>query len=40
MKIDEKIFVYKRIQSINKVNKKCKYFRKLICEKKKVFNQI
>ena len=38
MKADEKTFIYERIQSINKVNEKCEYFRRIIYKKKKFFN--
>ena len=40
MKAVEKTFIYERIQTINKVDEKCKCFRRAICEKKKFFNRI
>ena len=40
MKVDEKIFIYKHIQTVNKVDEKCKCFRRAIREKKKFFNRI
>ena len=40
MNADEKVFIYERIQTINKVDKKCKYFRRVIYEKRKFFNRI
>ena len=33
MKTDEKSFIYKRIQAINKVNEKCKCFPRIIRKK-------
>ena len=38
MKVDKKVFIYERIQTINKVDEKCEYFRKVIYKKKKFFN--
>ena len=38
MKADEKAFIYERIQTINKVDEKCKCFCRAIREKKKFFN--
>ena len=40
MKVDEKTFIYERIQTVNKVDEKCECFRRAIREKKKFFNQI
>ena len=40
MKVDEEIFIYKRIQTINKVDEECECFRRAIREKKKFFNWI
>ena len=40
MKADEKVFIYERIQTINKVDEKCECFRRAIREKKKFFNRI
>ena len=40
MKADEKAFIYKRIQIINRVDEKCECFRRAIREKKKFFNRI
>ena len=40
MKVDEKIFIYERIQTINRVDEECECFRRAIREKKKFFNWI
>ena len=40
MKIDEKTFIYERIQTVNRVDEKCECFRRAIREKKKFFNRI
>ena len=40
IKVDEKIFIYERIQTINRVDEKCECFRRAIREKKKFFNRI
>ena len=40
MKVDEKTFIYERIQTVNKVDEKCECFRRAIREKKKFFNRI
>ena len=40
IKADEKAFIYKRIQTINKIDEECECFRRAIREKKKFFNRI
>ena len=40
MKADEKVFIYERIQTANRIDEKCEYFRRAICKKKKFFNRI
>ena len=40
MKTNEKAFIYERIQSINKVDEKCKCFRRIIREKFFFLNRI
>ena len=40
MKVDEEAFIYERIQTVNRVDKKCECFRRAIREKKKFFNRI
>ena len=40
MKAVEKVFIYERIQTINKVDEKCECFRRTIREKKKFFIRI
>ena len=40
IKVDEEAFIYKYIQSINKINEKCECFRKIIRKKRKFFNRI
>ena len=40
MKVDGKVFIYERIQTVNKVDEKCECFRRAIREKKKFFNRI
>ena len=40
MKVDEKTFIYERIQTVNRVDEKCECFRRAIREKKKFFNRI
>ena len=37
MKVDEKTFIYDRIQTVNKVDEKCECFRRAIREKKTIF---
>ena len=40
MKVVEKVFIYERIQTINKVDEKCECFRRAIRERKKFFIRI
>ena len=40
MKVDEKAFIYKRIQAVNRADEKCECFRRAIRKKKKFFNRI
>ena len=40
MKADEEVFIYERIQTVNRVDEKCECFRRTIREKKKSFNRI
>ena len=40
MKVDKEVFIYKRIQTINKVDEECECFRQAIYKQKKFFNRI